>query len=282
MSRGGGGGRRLLGALSRVSMVAGVVLFVIGMSLRLGVLEVAGAGGPGPAASDGSAALGSPASVGSTAPSIGQPTGEPTIDPTPAPTPAPTPEPTPAPTATADAGELVFADDFDTEAAWPVGRLDDWTTARYQGGWYVLAANPIDLPDYVAPASSDVPPGSTLGVAATLIIDGPDARAGVYAVDAHGTKIAALVSPGGRVELIRDSVEQLDGIGRYPFDTTGGPVQLALAVGPLGTVVAVDGTVVATVDARLEPVGFGLAVWAQPSSATVSVDRFEARLLPTH
>jgi hypothetical protein len=247
-------------------MVVGVVLFVVGISLRLGVLQVAGTEPPGPTTTA------DPVIVAASAPP----------DPTESARPVSPPStlgqsPSPEPVATPDGGELLFADDFGTEAAWPVGRLDDWTTARYAAGWYVLEADPVDLPVYVAPVSSDIAAGSTIDAVATLVLDGPDGRAGVFVVDAAGARLVVLVSSDGRVVLVRDSMDQLDVIEAGAIPAADGPLRVALTAGPRGSVVTVDGSTVATFDDGLVPIGFGLAVWAQPSPAVVRADRFEVR-----
>ncbi len=257
-------------------MVAGVVLFVIGITLRLGILQVAGATGsphsPGPVA--GVVSPTGAAIAGSPSPLIAKPTQALSSA---EPTPEPTPEPTASATASETAGELVFADEFDVEAAWPVGRINDWTKARYDAGSYVIDASAIDLPVYLAPASTDVAPSSTLVLQATLSLVGSDVRAGLYVADAGSTRLAVLISLNGKIELIRDSAVQLDSLGTGSYAVADGPIQLAIAVTPDQTIVAIDGTVVATFDRRIDPVNFGLVVWAQPSNGVVRVDRFEAR-----
>lgn len=264
-------------AASRLSMVLGAVLFVTGLAMRAGVLGSAnGAVGPSAGASSSPVvAIATPTGKAATP----VPTIAPTLTPTIAPTasPSPTPPPTPEPTATPDAtGELVFADDFDTEAAWPTGKVTGGK-ASYAGGWYVVSLVPIDLPGYITPAAGDGPLAAALTVEATLTLAGSDAQAGPFVADAHDARIGVLLSADGRVTIVRDLIESFDVLGSGSTTPPGGPVRLTLVIGPDGTTALVDGHPVASIHEHLAPASFGLIVWSQTAAGTVKVDHFEAR-----
>ena len=266
------GARRLL---SRLSMVVGAGLFVAGIAMRAGVLGTAhGAVGPTTGAPSGAVvALATPTTKAATP----APTIAPTPTPIPPPTPTPTPTATPPPTPTPEpSGELVFADDFDTVAAWPTGKVTGGK-AQYASGWYVLSLVPIDLPVYITPAAGDGPLAKTLTVEATLALAGSDVQAGPFVADAHDARIGVLLSVDGRVTIVRDSIESFDVLGSGSTTPPGGPVRITLVIGPSGTSALVDGHPVATVHEHLVPASFGLIVWSQTASGTVKVDHFEAR-----
>lgn len=253
-------------------MVVGAVLFVAGLAMRGGVLGPARAASPTPAPSGAAIALATP--TGSAV------TLEPTLAPTPAPTLAPTSPPTLAPTSspllpTTNPADLLFADDFATEAAWATGTVSGGK-ARYADGWYVVDLVPIDLPGYLTPAAGDGPLPDTITVDVTLTIAGADARVGPFAADASGTRIGAFLSAAGRVTIFRDSLESFDILASGSTTAPTGPVRLTLVLGPAGTLALVDGHPVATVREHLAPASFGLAIWAQTDPGTLKVDRFEA------
>lgn len=260
MSRRRGG--RLLQAASRLSMLIGVVLFAAGLAIRTGVFAPAAAGvGPSPAPNalpaiaqaSSTQALGSSSAVG----------------------PSPSAATFDGPAATPSSlGEILFADDFATEAAWPVGPVAG-ATARYENGAYILDAQPIDLPGYVFPAAGDGPLPETLTVSATFEIGGPTAQAGLVVADVSGAMVGALVSADGRVMVIRDSMEAFDILGSGSATVGDGPIRLSISVGPDGTSASLDGRSVVSMQDRVIPTAFGLAVWSQQDPATIVVDRFE-------
>jgi hypothetical protein len=255
-----------------MSMIVGAVLFVGGIAMRAGVLgPVRAAVAPTPSAPSGSV-------IAQATPTARIVTPPPTVAPTAIATPTPTSFPTPTPTATPTAGgELLFADDFDTQAAWPTGKVTGGK-ARYAGGWYVVDLTPIDLPGYITCAAGDGPLPAGLTIEATMTLAGRDAQAGLFVADATpGTRIGVLLSASGRVTIVRDSLESFDVLGSGSTNAPSGPVRLTLVVGPTGTTAMVDGQAVASIRERLKPASFGLVIWAQTATGAVRVDHFEVR-----
>jgi hypothetical protein len=248
--------RRLL---SRLSMIVGAVLFVAGLGMRAGVF------GPVRAATPTAAPTGAVIALATATPPAA--TLAPTAFPTLAPTSRP---PVPSPSASAD---LVFADDFDTEAAWATGKVTGGK-AHYEGGWYVVDLVPIDLPGYLTPSAGDGPLPGAITVDVTMTVAGADAKAGPFVADATGTRIGVLLSADGRVTIVRDSLESFDILGTGWTTAPTGPVRLTLVLDPDGTLALVDGHPAATIRERLAPASFGLAIWAQTAPGTLKVDRF--------
>jgi hypothetical protein len=108
-------------------MVLGVVLLVAGLAIRAGVFRPA-AVVAGPVPSTPVAPVTAATTPIPTASPSPRATAEPQPESTQEPTPMPSPEPTPEPT-----DDLLFADEFDVEAAWPTGPVTG-ITARYAGG----------------------------------------------------------------------------------------------------------------------------------------------------
>jgi hypothetical protein len=236
-------------------MVVGAVMFVAGLAMRGGVFGPVRAAIPTVAPS---------AEVVSAATPTLAPT---TLEPTLAPTSALVP--------TSPSVDLLFADDFTTEAAWASGNVTGGK-ARYADGWYIVDLVPIDLPGYLTPAAGDGPLPDTITVDVTMTVAGADAKAGAFVADATGTKIGVLLSADGRVTIFRDSLESFDVLASGSTTASTGPVRLTLVVGPAGTLALIDGHPVTTIRDRLAPASFGLAIWAQTAPGTLNVDRFEA------
>jgi len=251
-------------------MVLGAVLFVVGLTMRAGLLRpTVAAVGPVPSITPAAVVAAAP-----TPPASSEPAASP--DAPSEPTPAPTPEPTPAPTA-----ELIFADEFDAEAAWPVGAVTGMTT-RYDAEGYVLDAPPSDLPFYVEAVSGDGSLPTVVTAEATLRLDGTgEGQAGLFVVDRDGARVGVLVAPDGRVILVRDSIESFDVLGTGSLDVGEGPIRLSLTVSPSGTTALVDGQAVASIREYVVPAGWGLVIWSQLSPTSVFVDRYEVRSAPS-
>jgi hypothetical protein len=243
-------------------MVVGAVLFVAGLAMRGGLFGPVRASTPTAAPTGVVIALAT-----STAKAV---TAEPAPTPSPTLAPASALVPTPSPSV-----DLLFADDFGTEAAWATGKVAGGK-ARYAGGWYVVDLVPIDLPGYLTPAAGDGPLPDTITVDVTMTVAGSDAKAGPFVADATGTRIGVLLSADGRVTIFRDSLESFDVLASGSTTAPTGPVRLTLVLGPAGTLALIDGHPVTTIRERLAPASFGLAIWAQTAPGTLKVDRFEA------
>jgi hypothetical protein len=239
------GARRLL-VLSRLSMVLGAVLLGTGALVRMGV-SAADTGVVGPTAT-----VTAPPSVAP--PSVAPPSVAPP---------------------SASVAPLLFADEFDTEAAWPTGDLGPLVT-RYENGRYVVDAEPIDLPVYLVPVAEGLAGHGSLRVEATLELPAGAASAGVFASDGAGLIYGLLADGDGRVLLVRDTMESLDVLATGSVPATGSVV-VALLIEPDRIVGHVGGVPVVTAAASLVPSTFGLLVWTQQESATIAVDRFEVR-----
>jgi hypothetical protein len=255
--------------LSRLSMLAGVVVFVVGMSMRVGLLRgTDGVVVPPPTSS--------PAVVVAVAP-----TPAPTTSAIPAATTEPSSTIAPSPPSSPDpAADLVFADGFDVEAAWPSGETGGLST-RYQAGTYVLDAPPSDLPLYVPAVSGEgALPDTVTASAMVSLADAGDGQAGLFVADAHGARVGVLVAPDGRVTLSRDSLESFDVLGTGSVVLRDGPIRVALALGPSGTTALIDGQPVASIREHVVPAGFGLVIWSQATAIRVTVDDYEVRAAP--
>ncbi len=248
-------------------MLAGIALFAAGLTIRAGAFATS-AIGPTVSPTSGPGAV-IPASSPTPPMSPSGPVGA-------SPPVASAEAPGPTPPAL---GEILFADDFATAAAWPTGPIVG-ATARYEDGAYVLDTHPIDLPSYVLPAAGDGPLPETLTVSATFELGGPDARAGLVVRDVAGTTVGALLSIDGRVILIRDSFESFDVLGTGSADAGDGPIRVSISVGPDGTSVMLDSRVVVLMEERIAPVAFGIAIWSQHEPATIVVDHYEVQAAP--
>jgi hypothetical protein len=251
-------------------MLAGIVVFVAGLTIRAGMFAPA-MGGVGPPPTPRPIAI---VAVASSAPTVGPTVA---IVPTSTVTPTIALAPTPSPTGQPSLGEILFADEFDTEAAWPTGQVTG-AVARYEDGVYVLDAKPIDLPGYIFPAAAGEGslPGSVV-VSATFEFGGSGEQAGLVVADASGATVGALVSADGRVVLIRDSIESFDMLGSGSADVGDGPIRVFLSVGPHGTSVVVGDRVVVSMAGRVDPMAFGIGIWSQLEPATVVIDHYEVR-----
>ena len=254
------GARRLL-VVSRLSMVFGAVLLGTGGLMRMGASAAdTGVAGPTatlaarPSAARPSAAPASAAPASVAPPSAVAPSGAPP---------------------SASVPPLLFADEFDTEAAWPTGELGPLVT-RYENGRYVVYAEPIDLPVYLVPVAEGLAGHGSLRVEATLELPAGAASAGVFASDGAGLIYGLLADGDGRVLLVRDTMESLDVLATGSVPATGSVV-VALLIEPDRIVGHVGGVPVVTAAASLVPSTFGLLVWTQQESATIAVDRFEVR-----
>lgn len=169
----------------------------------------------------------------------------------------------------------LFADEFDTAAAWPTGDLGPLVT-RYESGRFVIGAEPIDLPVYLVPVAEGLSGQRSLRIEATIEVPVGTASGGVFASDRAGLTYGLLADGDGRVALIRDTMESLDVLATGSV-AAGGSVVVTLLIEPDRIVGHVNGVPVVTVAGSLVPSTFGLVVWTQLESATIAVDRFEAR-----
>ena len=256
---------RVRRAVSIVSMVSGLALFVAGLGVRAGVVPLSG--GTTAIAATSAAPLSSPAPLSSQAVSP-SPSAPASISPPASLSPSRSPS--------ADTGEPWFADDFDTVAAWPDGTLD-WVTTSIVDGRYRIDAQETDLPVYVMAAAGDGSPGSSVSLTAEISIVAradPASAAGVALEDAHGMRLLALISADGRASLVRDSFESLDVLASGSVAAHAGPIELTLVLGGESATVSIDGRQVASARATLEAVGVGIGVWAVGGPATIDVDRY--------
>jgi hypothetical protein len=255
-------------------MAVGGVLMAGGLAIRAGALGAIGgpAGSPAPTATASTPVAGAAGtsaepgvvSLGDPSPGADQPSPEPSRE--------LSTESSPEP------GQLIFADDFDVEAAWPTGMLGD-IEARYVAGAYVLAGPPIDLPVFIAPVADTPPPEGRLVIEVLLDLTPPGARAGAFVSDEQGTRWAVLGGSDGRVIVARDTVESLDVVAAGSVAAMGGSSRLEVTVDGEGLAVTVDGRAVVSLAAALQPVEFGLAVWPVADGA-VRVDRFSVSARP--
>ncbi len=257
---------------SRASMLAGALLFVVGVGIRMGMVPAGGVAGQGPSEGPSVASpeptrvppAPSTASVAPSAAAVPAPTLKPSASPTPAPvSPAPTPE-------------TWFADDFDTVGAWPVGNLD-LLKAEVSGGVYRVIAQPVDLPVVVVAGASDGWPGADLTLSADVgLAADADASSAVGLVieDADGTRLLALVSAGGRVMLARDSMESFDVVASGSIPAPSGRIHLGLELASGRATVTIDGSPIAAATATLDPAFVGLAFWASGTRTRFEVDSY--------
>jgi len=256
--------------ISIASMLSGVVLFVAGLGVRAGVIPISVGGTSSPAPSDGVAVM-APSPVSSVTALVGDPSAAaPSVPPS---TPA---SPPASPSPSADGAELWFADDFDTVAAWPDGKLD-WATTSIADGHFRIDARETDLPFFIMAAAGEGAPGSSVSVTANLSIAAraePASAAGIALEDADGTRLLALVSADGRVSLFRDSIESFDGVASGSVVAPTGVFELTLALGGETATVSLDGNQIASARATLETIRVGLGVWAVGGPATIDVDSY--------
>ena len=244
-------------------MVAGAVTMTVGFGIQTGTIPLVSGGAGDPLA---------------TAVPYGDGPGATQVasDVSPAPDPA-TDAPAESAPVTPGAGSLWFADEFDTEGAWPTGPLD-WMTASVTDGVYRLNAQPTDLPVIVTGATGEGSPGSALTVSVSLAFPtdaDPATSAGPVLQDAEGTRIMAFVLADGRIALVRDSIESLDLIASGAMSPPTGMIELSITLQSGSATVAVGGVPLATAQTSLVPVSFGIGVWAASRPATIDVDSYE-------
>lgn len=248
--------RRGMALLSRLSMVAGLVLTVAGLSIRGGMLGMLAGGGPS------ASAVPAPSAVAVVAsPTVAPVTvASPGADPATAPPPPIVVDPSPAPVTAppADPTALVFEDTFAFEGAWPTGQLGD-LDAAYGDGLFILAGPGSELPTFIAPVAQPLAPAATVVVEAALTLE-PHAEAGVYLGTTAYERIGAVVSADGRVVIFRESIESLDVIGTGSVVVTG-PLRLTLALDGATVSAAVDGRQVVAVALPATALDFGLVTW---------------------
>lgn len=253
--------RRGMALLSRLSMVAGLVLTVAGLSIRGGMLGMLAGGGPSASAVPAPSAVAVVASP-TVAPVTVAPVtvASPGADPATAPPPPIVVDPSPAPVTAppADPTALVFEDTFAFEGAWPTGQLGD-LDAAYGDGLFILAGPGSELPTFIAPVAQPLAPAATVVVEAALTLE-PYAEAGVYLGTTAYERIGAVVSADGRVVIFRESIESLDVIGTGSVVVTG-PLRLTLALDGATVSAAVDGRQVVAVALPATALDFGLVTW---------------------
>jgi len=254
--------------LSRLSMVAGLVLTVLGMSIRTGALGVLAGGDPSASAVPAPTAVAVVASPTAAPVTLASPNADPAtappvpvvVGPSRAPVTAP---PAAAPPAAPPA--LVFEDTFEFEGAWPTGQLGD-LDAAYGDGLLILAGPGSELPTFIAPVAQPLAPASTVVVEAALTLE-PYAEAGVYLGTTGFERFGAVVSADGRVAIFRDSSESLEVIGTGSAAVTG-PLRLALRLDGSTLSAAVDGRQVVAVALPATALDFGLVAW--PTDVSVA------------
>lgn len=255
--------RRGIALLSRLSMVAGLVLTVAGLSIRGGVLGVVAGGGPSASAVPAPSAVAVLASPTVAPVAVASPSADPATAPPPPVVVDPSPAPVTAPPA--DAAALVFEDTFEFEGAWPTGQLGD-VEATYGDGLFILAGPGSELPTFIAPVAEPLAAASAVTVEATLTLE-PYAEAGVYVGTTDFEKVGAVVSWDGRVSIFRDSMESIEVVGTGSVIVTG-PLRLSLTLDGATLSAAVDGRQVVAVALSARGLDFGLATW--PTDVSVA------------
>jgi hypothetical protein len=254
--------RRRVAALGRLTMAAGSVLMVVGLSIRGGALGVVAGGGPY------SSVVPSPTGIAVAA----GPSPDVSVEPSFAPSSA-----APAASPPAEPMNTVFEDTFEFEGAWPTGELGD-LVAAYAGGQYVIAGPGADMPVFIAPVAEPLASASTVVVEAELTLE-PGAQAGVYVGGSDFERVGALISSDGRVTIVRDSSVSLDVIGSGSV-ATNGPVRLTLTVDGATVSVAIDGRHAVSVALQATALDFGVVSWPTQESA-VSLARFHVVASPS-
>lgn len=247
-------------------MVAGAITMTVGFGVRAGTIPI-GSGGVGdPLATAG------PYGDGPAATEVAS-------DVSPAPDPA-TEAPAESDPTTPGVGTLWFADAFDTVGAWPTGQLD-WVTTSVADGLYRIEAQPTDLPVILTGTTGEGSPGTALTMSVRLAIPtdaDPATSAGLVMEDAEGTRIMALVLRDGRVALLRDSIESLDLIASGAITPSSAMIDLSISLVNGSATVSADGEALASAQASIVPISFGLAVWAASKPATIDVDSYAIRV----
>ena len=253
--------RRRVATLGRLSMAAGTLLMVVGLSIRAGA--IAAVTGAEPTSSF------VPPPTASTAPGAPSPTSS--VAPS-----GPLPSPPPASSTPAPSTVTFFDDGFDVEGAWPTGELGD-LTAAYEAGQLVISGPPADLPVYIAPVAEPLGSAATVVVEADLTLS-PGTQAGVYVGSADGERVAALIDSDGRVTIVRDTTVSLDVIGSGSVALRE-QARLTLTLDDVSVVVDVTGQPAVSVALPARAVDFGLVTWPTEDSR-VSVARFRVMASP--
>jgi hypothetical protein len=271
--------RHLVSALSFV----GGVLITAGSVLSVGPFAAAPSG-PAPTSTVGVQAVAVVAASSMPGATPGAtPGAAPGATPVPPPSHAPLvslpPDPTAVPTSAATpegAETLWFEDTFSSLAGAFWTGSGEYAGASYADGGYRVEIKPVDLPVVLSAAAGESSPGAQVAVEGTFqLIEGPDdAEYGLSVRDVDGTAgLELLIAPGGRYALYRDNVEVFESVlagSRADFDAHR-EVTLRLEIGPQGSGVLIDGTMIAQSDATIMSGSFGIALRTTSANARIVV-----------
>ena len=268
---------RRLWSLFSLTIGLGLLLFSLGRAVVAFTRPVANPASPSPVASLAVVpSTGTSASPSASAIAIASqvPTATVALTPTQAPTPTVAPTPNTAPT---PSGELVFADQFATEGAWPTGSTE-WTAADYVDGRYEVTVKPVDLPVAIWPVG-ETSVGRAATIEASLVFtDGPaSTEAGLIVEDAdQATHLVFVVSPDGRWSLFWDDMETFRTLlqGKSTRLRAGSTIGLRLQLQDGMVGVSIDGEGVGAADQPFDLARFGLALRATEAPGRVVFDDF--------
>jgi hypothetical protein len=252
---------RRVGGIRRLASTLSTVLGVALLALSLGRIVLAAAGptsSPPPATlAPSEAPSAGPVALASDGPSA----------------PPSNPEPIPSPS---DSASVWFADSFETPAAWFVGE-QEFLTARYDAGRYIIEPRPVDLPVYLW-AASDGSAGPSAIVEATVRLPAlPSTEAGLVVEDIDGmTRFLFMAAADGRWYLFIDDPESFrtEELGYSDALMAGRDTRLRLTIDPNGVEMSADGTVLGSADVTLDLAGFGVAVRALQDGSWIEVDDY--------